>query len=94
MQTALAALGFRPEREIEQAGRLTFRLLSRPYRDAVSENQPAVCTLHRGMTRGLLDVIAPGTTISAFIPRDPHTAGCEIRLRGGLAEETAGGGER
>jgi hypothetical protein len=46
-----------------------------------------VCTLHRGMTRGLLDAIAPRTRLAGFVPRDPDTAGCLIELRGELADE-------
>ncbi len=87
MHAALAALGFRPTRHIERRGRLTYRLLNCPYREVARENQPAVCALHRGMTRGLLDVIAPSTKLAAFVPRDPYAAGCEVELRGGLTEE-------
>jgi hypothetical protein len=46
-----------------------------------------VCTLHRGITRGLLDAIAPDTKLAGFVPLDPDTAGCLIELRGGLADE-------
>jgi hypothetical protein len=53
----------------------------------VRENQPVVCTLHRGITRGLLDTIAPETKLAGFVPRDPDTAGCLIELRGELADE-------
>jgi predicted ArsR family transcriptional regulator len=86
MHTALASLGFQPQRE-PGAGELTYRLCNCPSRDAVRESQPIVCALHRGITRGLLDEIAPDTRLSAFIPRDPDTAGCLIELRGGLADE-------
>jgi predicted ArsR family transcriptional regulator len=89
MRAALASLGFQPEREDGPDGRLTFRLHNCPYRDAVRENQPVVCTLHRGLTRGLLDAIAPDTELSAFVPRDPYEARCLVELRGGLATEPA-----
>jgi predicted ArsR family transcriptional regulator len=87
MHTALVSLGFQPEREIDPAGTLTYRLCNCPYRDVVRESQPVVCTLHRGMTRGLLDAIAPGTKLAGFVPRDPYAAGCLIELRGELADE-------
>jgi predicted ArsR family transcriptional regulator len=87
MHAVLVSLGFQPRREIDSAGGLTYRLCNCPYRDAVRENQAAVCTLHRGVTRGLLDAIAPDTELAGFIPRDPDAAGCLIELRGGLAEE-------
>jgi predicted ArsR family transcriptional regulator len=87
MHAALVALGFQPQREAGPDGRLTYRLCNCPYRDAVRESQPVVCTLHRGITRGLIDEIAPDTKLVGFVPRDPDTAGCLIELRGGLADE-------
>ncbi len=87
MHAALAALGFQPQREIDPAGGLTYRLCNCPYRDAVRENRDVVCTLHRGITRGLLDQISPGTKLAAFVPLDPYTAGCRVELRGALADE-------
>jgi predicted ArsR family transcriptional regulator len=89
MHGALVALGFQPQRETDRAGGLTYRLCNCPYRDAASENQSAVCTLHRGITRGLLDGVAPKTRLAGFVPRDPYTAGCLIELRGGLADPAA-----
>jgi predicted ArsR family transcriptional regulator len=91
MHAQLVALGFQPRREIESGGALTYRLCNCPYREAVRENQPVVCTLHRGITRGLLDAIAPETELAGFVPRDPDTAGCLIELRGGLAGEAGDG---
>ena len=89
MHAALAALGFQPRREGDDTGALTYRLCNCPYRDAVRESQDVVCTLHRGITRGLLDAMAPDTKLAAFVPRDPDVAGCLIELRGGLAAEAA-----
>jgi predicted ArsR family transcriptional regulator len=82
---ALTSLGFQPRREAGPPGEVTYRLGNCPYRDAVREDQPVVCTLHRGITRGLLDEIAPDTELAGFAPRDPDTAGCLITLRGGAA---------
>ena len=87
MHAALVSLGFQPEREIDPRGKLTYRLCNCPYRDVVRESQPVVCTLHRGMTRGLIDAIAPRTRLAGFVPRDPDAAGCLIELRGELADE-------
>ena len=53
-----------------------------PYRDAVRENQPVICTLHRGITLGLLDVLEPDGKLIDFVPRDPDIAGCLIELGG------------
>jgi predicted ArsR family transcriptional regulator len=87
MHAALAALGFQPRRELGAAGSLTYRLCNCPYRDAVRESRDVVCTLHRGMTRGLLDAIAPETELAGFVPRDPYAAGCLIELRGEIADD-------
>jgi predicted ArsR family transcriptional regulator len=87
MHTALASMGFQPQREIDPAGGLTYRLCNCPYRDAVHENRDVVCALHRGITRGLLDEISPTTKLAGFVALDPYTAGCRIELRGDLAQE-------
>jgi predicted ArsR family transcriptional regulator len=89
MHAALASLGFQPQREWDAPGELTYRLCNCPYREAVRENQDVVCTLHRGVTLGLLDKLDPDTELSDFVPRDPDTAGCLIELRGGMANGAA-----
>jgi predicted ArsR family transcriptional regulator len=93
MHAGLVSLGFQPRREAASTGALTYRLCNCPYREAVRENQAVVCTLHRGITRGLLDAIAPETELAGFVPRDPDTAGCLIELRGGLADEALAGAD-
>jgi predicted ArsR family transcriptional regulator len=89
MHSTLVSLGFQPERELDRPGELTYRLANCPYRDAVRENQAVVCTLHRGITRGLLDALAPDAELAGFVPRDPYAAGCLIRVRGELADQAA-----
>ena len=81
----LVSLGFQPERESPAPGRLTYRLCNCPYRDAADESQAVVCTLHRGITRGVLESVAPETKLERFVPHDPYTAGCTIELAGGIA---------
>jgi predicted ArsR family transcriptional regulator len=88
MEAALASLGFAP-RPRRGHGSLTYELCNCPYRDAVHESPDVVCSLHRGMTRGLLDVIAEETELTGFVPHDPDRAGCLIELRGGLAAGAA-----
>jgi predicted ArsR family transcriptional regulator len=88
MHATLASLGFQPRRAVD-GQELTYTLCNCPYRDAVRENQAVVCALHRGLTRGLLDAIAPATKLTGFVPRDPYEAGCLIELRGGLAVEAS-----
>jgi predicted ArsR family transcriptional regulator len=81
LEIILSALGFHPAVEHRGAGRLTLCLGNCPYRDAVRENQPAVCALHKGITRGLLDVLEPDAKLLAFLPHDPDEAGCVIDIR-------------
>ena len=81
LQSTLVALGFQPTRE-QAPDRVTLCLGNCPYRDAVRENQPVICTLHRGITLGLLDVLEPDGKLIDFVPRDPDTAGCLIELGG------------
>jgi predicted ArsR family transcriptional regulator len=81
VQRALAALGFAPFVQSRQGDRLTVCLSNCPYRDVVRENQPAICALHKGITRGLLDVLAPGTKLERFVPHEPEQANCVVELR-------------
>lgn len=87
MHATLTSLGFQPHREAHAPGVLTYRLGNCPYRDAVRENAQVVCTLHRGLTRGLLDELAPTSTLSEFVARDPALGDCLIELRGEIAAE-------
>jgi predicted ArsR family transcriptional regulator len=82
LETTLTALGFQPTIEQREDDLLTVCLGNCPYRDAVRENQPAICALHRGITRGLLDLLEPQAKLTAFVPHDPDEAGCVIELRG------------
>jgi hypothetical protein len=59
-------------------------------RDAARENQPAICAPHKGITRGLLDVLAPEAKLAGFVPHDPDEAASLIELRGvGASGESA-----
>jgi predicted ArsR family transcriptional regulator len=81
LDDVLAALGFQPDAESSN-GRFSCRLGNCPYRESVRANQDVVCTLHRGITRGLLDRVAPAATLTRFAPHDPLHAGCEIDVEG------------
>ncbi len=82
MARTLTALGFAPQRERDDTGRVSFRLGNCPYREAVRENQPLICTLHRGLTRGLLDELQSSAKLTKFVPADPDRAGCLIEVTG------------
>lgn len=81
-EAALAALGFKPTMAVGDEGEVSCKLCNCPYRDAVRENQSVVCTLHRGITVGLLDRLAPGAELSLFEPHDPDRAGCRVEVTG------------
>ena len=86
MHDALVALGFQPKRERTAVGTVSYRLCNCPYREAARESPQVICTLHRGMTLGLLDAIDPHITLTGFVAEDPFKAGCLIELDGPLAE--------
>ena len=79
-EQVLSALGFQPRLEFGQDGDLCCRLGNCPYTEAVRENQPVVCTLHKGLTAGLLDQLSPEARMTGFEPRDPEQAGCLIEV--------------
>ncbi len=81
-QDTLTGLGFQPLVERHHSGGLSCRLRNCPYRDCVRDNQEVVCTLHRGITQGMLSVLDPGARLAGFTPRDPYTAGCKIEIDG------------
>lgn len=82
LKTTLTALGFQPSVESRAGDRTSICLNNCPFRDAVRENKPAICALHGGITRGLLEELAPQAKLTAFVPHDPDGAGCRIELRG------------
>ncbi len=82
-------MGFQPLRRLDSDRTLTYELVNCPYRDAVREEQAVVCGLHRGLTRGLLDVLSSETELVGFVPKDPDSAGCLIQVRAPLANEVA-----
>lgn len=88
LHTSLAALGFEPRIAKRTTGQTRICLNNCPYRDVVRENQPVICTLHRGMTIGLLDVLDGDAELTDFIPHDPDTAGCTIEISGPSASAT------
>jgi predicted ArsR family transcriptional regulator len=89
LRDTLTGLGFQPLLDRDPSGRLRCRLRNCPYRDSVRENQQVVCTLHRGITRGLLDVLEPDANLAGFVPHEPDLAGCEIEIDGLAAAEEA-----
>ena len=80
LRDTLTGLGFQPLVERDHSGRLYCRLRNCPYRDSVRDNQEIVCTLHRGITQGMLDVLEPDARLTSFVPHDPDAAGCEIEI--------------
>ena len=80
LRDTLTGLGFQPLVERNRSGELSCRLRNCPYRESARDNPEIVCTLHRGITQGMLDVLEPGARLLSFVPHDPDTAGCEIEV--------------
>lgn len=80
LRQTLAALGFQPSMNVKADGSLTCRLENCPYRDSVRENADVVCTLHRGITAGVLEKLDPKAKLTSFEPHDPDRAGCLIEV--------------
>lgn len=81
LMSSLTALGFQPSIKYQARDHVSVCLHNCPYADAVHENQPVVCALHRGLTRGLLDILQPGAELADFVPHDPDEGGCGVELR-------------
>ncbi len=81
LRETFTVLGFRPA--LKSSGdRVTCKLCNCPYRDAARRNPEVVCRLHRGITAGFLEGVAPRATLVAFEPRDPDRAGCLAEVSG------------
>lgn len=80
LRQTLAALGFQPSMKVKADGGLTCRLDNCPYRDSVRENPDVVCTLHRGITAGVLEKLDPKAKLTGFEPHDPDRAGCLVEV--------------
>lgn len=78
-RSALAALGFQPAVE-RSAHRFVCRLGNCPYRDSARQSPEVVCTLHRGITEGLLEALDPKAELTRFEPHDPTRAGCLVEV--------------
>jgi predicted ArsR family transcriptional regulator len=74
----VAALGFQPALEVGSDGGFTCRLENCPYRESARENPDVVCTLHRGITVGLLAELDPEAKLTRFEAHDPDSAGCLV----------------
>lgn len=79
LESALSAMGFQPRRR-DCGARTTFTLANCPYRDVARANPGVVCTLHRGIARGLLQRVSPASELTGFNIRDPDKAGCLIEI--------------
>jgi len=79
---ALAALGFEPRLERGAGRTVRCELCNCPYAASVRERPEVVCTLHRGITSGLLEALAPAARLTRWEPHDPDRAGCVAVIAG------------
>ena len=80
LRQSFAALGFQPSIDVKADGGMTCRLENCPYRDSVRQNAAVVCTLHRGITAGVLEKLDPKAKLTGFEPHDPDRAGCLVEV--------------
>jgi predicted ArsR family transcriptional regulator len=80
-RAVFAALGFQPVTEMNDGG-FTCTLENCPYRASVRENPDVICTLHRGLSAGLLSKLDPDAELIRFEPHDPDSAGCVVGVAG------------
>lgn len=79
VRAALDALGFAPQRSAD--GTVTrYILRTCPYAEAVRENPAVVCTLHKGVVRGVLERLRPDAELTGFEPRPPEIADCVVEI--------------
>jgi predicted ArsR family transcriptional regulator len=91
---SLARLGFAPHEttSVKDAARgvLEVRLDHCPFADAVlAPGGTIICALHRGLLEGAARTAPSPVAITSFEVRDPHEAGCIVRVEGVEAIETA-----
>lgn len=82
----LTTMGFSPHETTpargSRAGVLEVTLGHCPFRDAVNaDGGGLVCVLHRGISRGLVE-LTPGGRLTAFEIQPPEVAGCRIAAEG------------
>ena len=85
---ALSAMGFRPRRKPGEGDEMTYCLENCPYREAALEEQALVCSLHKGITSGILSSVDPETEMTRFVIKDPVKAGCEIKVQGPMIRKS------
>jgi predicted ArsR family transcriptional regulator len=78
----LRQLGFQPTAASNEQGALVCRLGKCPYAESVKENPRIICTLHQGISEGVLERLDPEARLTRFTARDPDEAGCEIEIEG------------
>jgi len=75
-----SSLGFQPVVEARAGGGFTCKLCNCPYRASAGENPEVICTLHRGITVGVLERLDPAAELGRFVPNDPDVAGCLVEV--------------
>lgn len=77
---AVAALGFQPVIDNESDAGFSCTLRNCPYRETAQAYPGIVCSLHRGITSGLLETLAPDAELTDFEIKDPETADCRLTV--------------
>lgn len=79
LRDAMARGGFEPDVESTEGG---FDVVLRrcPFESTAATDPETVCALHLGMAKGVAEHL-DGVEVYDLVARDPHTAGCRLRVR-------------
>ncbi|HEX2043911.1 MAG TPA: helix-turn-helix domain-containing protein [Acidimicrobiales bacterium] len=76
----MARRGFQP-RAVPRARGIDVVLDNCPFEAAAAAAPEIVCTLHRGLAEGMLEVLGNEYMVESLVARAPTRAGCRIRVR-------------
>lgn len=79
IQDEAAALGFEPVRR-GRVDRPDLVLRHCPFADVAAQDPDSICALHLGIAEGIASACG-GVEVVDMVVRDPHRAGCRLRLR-------------
>jgi predicted ArsR family transcriptional regulator len=73
LQEAMSGAGFDPRFRRKEGERVEILFRDCPAKELVDEHRELVCTLHRGLIRGMLAATTPPMTLEEFFPLEDRT---------------------
>ncbi len=86
IERELARTGFRPTLR-EGTERCDVVLGNCPFERAALANRAAVCSVHRGLAKGLAEGLGDTVVVDDLVARNPSRAGCRVLLHRRLPDE-------